>query len=136
MIKKNQTYRYNIQSVVTNLANLSIFIMHQVYKICWSLWKETVKDKSYFFHSPGFFQLQISLRIVVRNFPSHVKFSSLPSSTFLFISHFKIPVYSSKFLKKNYMPLTKKIHSDLLQEIHISNVLVQNANILWNGLIF
>lgn len=44
--EKNQTYRYNVQSVVTNFAYLSIFIMHQVYKICWSLWKETVKDKS------------------------------------------------------------------------------------------
>lgn len=51
--EKNQTYRYNVQSVVTNFAYLSIFIMHQVYKICWSLWKETVKDEGQgFFAQP------------------------------------------------------------------------------------
>lgn len=42
--QRKSTYCYNIQSVVTDFADLSILIMHQVYKICWSLWEAMVKD--------------------------------------------------------------------------------------------
>lgn len=89
-----------------------------------------------FLHSPGFFQLQISLRTIVTNFPSHHMGQQSSPSHFLgfFKSHFKVPEYSSKLLKL-HAP-SKKIHFDLLLEIHVPNVLFHKVHILWNGLIF
>lgn len=34
------TYSNDIKSVVAHFSDLSVFVMHQVYQVGWSLWRE------------------------------------------------------------------------------------------------
>lgn len=127
MIKKKITPTAIISRVLSQTLRISAFLSCiRSIRYAGASGKKLLRIKAVFFSQP--WDLPTANFITKRSQEfsnTHVKFSSLPPTTlfFFFKSHFKIPKYSSKSPKENYMLLTKKIHSDLLQEIHAPNIL-------------